>query len=104
MVLWIVATGLVVADGDGGDGDENGRVNGDGNGDRVNGVARARSAVEVTFMAGQFCAMVVVSVYACSRATERKVGCAYYNVRNPIPETHDRPPPSLKPNSKFQKY
>ncbi|CZR59674.1 uncharacterized protein PAC_09568 [Phialocephala subalpina] len=47
--------------------------------DKVNSVARARSAFEVTYTAVQFCAMLVMSIYACSRATERQTGCPYYN-------------------------
>ncbi|KAF8862361.1 hypothetical protein BDZ45DRAFT_799177 [Acephala macrosclerotiorum] len=47
--------------------------------DKVNNIARARSAFEVTYMAVQFCAMLVMSIYACSRATERKTGCPYYD-------------------------
>lgn len=59
---------------------------GDVDADKVNNVARARSAFEVTYMAVQFCAMLVMSIYACSRATERQTGCPYYDVRIPIPK------------------
>lgn len=52
--------------------------------DKVNSIARARSAIEVTYMAVQFCAMCVMSIYACSRASERKTGCPYYNVRTSL--------------------
>lgn len=47
---------------------------------QINTLARVRSAFEVTYMAVQFCAMLIMSIYACSRATERKPGCPYYNV------------------------
>ncbi len=50
--------------------------------DKVNSIAKARSAFEVTYMAVQFCAMLVMSIYAISRATERQTGCPYYNVRS----------------------
>jgi hypothetical protein len=65
IVLLITGTGLLL---------KGGHVGG------LNGVARTRSAFEVTYMAVQFCAGLVLSIYACSRATERKAGCPYYDV------------------------
>ncbi|KUJ12160.1 uncharacterized protein LY89DRAFT_688621 [Mollisia scopiformis] len=53
--------------------------NQNGDEDETERVARARSALEVTYITVQFCAMLVMSIYACSRATERQTGCAYYD-------------------------
>lgn len=65
IVLFVTATGLLI---------QGSRVG------ALNGVARTRSAFEVSYMAVQFCAALVLLIYTCSRARERKVGYPYYHV------------------------